>query len=233
MSLEKCETINLANVSTIVRKNMAIHVSFLNPYYDVSFLVGNHTYMDHMITIRKINSRTKRVSFLNVPHFICEQEVFHLLAFFGKVHEKKIIKDLHKDGLLKGFPNRNQHVKVELDEGASIPSYFWFEGPSHEMEHPLRIQIKHQGQINQCYNCLNVGDECMGGGNGKLCRSRGGDKTHLEDYNNKLFSEIGYQSLKRMSVTQVRELAKKTGKGKTRRLKSCLCVDTTPPCRRV
>ena len=83
------------------------------------------------------------------PPFVAEEEVFHLLAFYGKIHDKKITYDLHKDGILRGHPNGNQYIEVEFDEGVSIPSYFWFDGMSTDTENPTRIQVKHQGQINQ------------------------------------------------------------------------------------
>ena len=109
MELSKCLTINSANISTIVRNNMVKHISFKRPDYDTSFLVGIHTYLDHMITIRRVNSRSKRVTLLNVPPNVSATEVFHLLSFYGKV-KRKIHYDLHNDGMLRGHPNGTQHV---------------------------------------------------------------------------------------------------------------------------
>ena len=89
--------------------------------------MGNHTYKEHSINIRKVNTRSKRVTLLNVPPFMDDLEIFHLLSYYGKV-EGKIRNDVHKDDLLKGINNCNLHVDVELDEDVSIPSYFWLMG---------------------------------------------------------------------------------------------------------
>ena len=83
---------------------------------------------------------------------------------------------------------------VELNEGASMPGFIWIESVE-TVHHTSRITVRHSGQSQCCYNCLETSPICKGGGNGRVCRGEGWAKVDYKQYMKNLYKRTGYKSL--------------------------------------
>ena len=136
-----------------------------------------------------------------MPAYIPDEELFHILQYYGNIPVFQFKHDIHKDAFARGKLNGTRRIDLDMDEGKSMPSFFWLDGLM-DVDNPVRVTVKHINQKPQCYNCLYIGDKCPGRGNGKSCKKNGGRKRHHEDYAKQLFSEIGYKTLRQLFSEQ-------------------------------
>ena len=107
----------------------------------MDFLVGEHTLKDHTVSIHQYNTKSKLISFFNIPPYIPDEELIHLVQCFGKLRYDKINHDVHEDNLVKGILNRNRRLNLELNDGISLPTFFWLDGIQ-SIDIPARITVK-------------------------------------------------------------------------------------------
>ena len=102
------------DMKNMVMNNMPKYVSFSDTTYDSSHLIGDHIFKNHTISIKRSNTPAKLVTFLCVPPWIDDDEFIHLVQHFGSISNMNISHDCHKDPMVKGVPNGNRSVEVEL-----------------------------------------------------------------------------------------------------------------------
>merc|ERR1712059_236775 len=138
---------------------------------DSSHLLGDHIFNNHTISIKRSNTPAKLITFLCVPPSIDDDELIHLVQYFGTISHTKITHNCHKDPLSKGLPNSNRSIELELYTDIEMPTYFWLDGYQ-SSPNPVQISVKHTNQSPQYYHCLHIGSECQAAGNGRMCNSK-------------------------------------------------------------
>ena len=180
MSTVSCLASN--TLSTTVINNMPKYLAFSDSKFDSSFLISDHTFNNHSISVKWSNSSSVLVTFLCVPPLIGDDEIIHLLQHFGSINHTNVSHEKHKDPLAKGIHNGNRTVEVELYTDVEMPTYFWLDG-TQQYPNPIRITVKHINQSPQFCNCLNIGSECLAAGNGKGCKAKKVNRCSIKDYN--------------------------------------------------
>ena len=154
-----------------------------NNNYCIEKLIGEFTVANHVVTLKKANSKAKQISILKVLEFIRDAELVHFASKFGKVvNERGMICEKPKEARFAGMEiyTGTRWLDVELDEGVSMPGFIWIKSVN-EDQHISRITVKHSSQAQCCYNCLEASPICKAAGNGRLCKRDGYAKV---DYNN-------------------------------------------------
>ena len=137
-----------------------------------------------------------KVRFRNVPIYVPDEELFHLASFFGKVKDDVVTYERHKGDSLKGLENGTRAIDIELYEGKSFMNYIWLAGPL-SVDKRARITITHDGQKQQCSNCLQTAKEgCPAGAVGKLCRGMKTETMNVDNYMKSLSDKFKYTTLK-------------------------------------
>ena len=167
-----------------------------------------HVYKDHKVSISTLDDKTTRVTFINVPLGVPDEELRHVCETYGKLTDGKIHTVTVKlDGQTKvTLPGSTKKVDVQLHQGKKMKNYYWLSGPGPNNS-CRRVTVLHSNQgPRQCGHCLKnaaptgTTDQdrssfCQGGGNAKACKSINPERTSLSSYLNQLRTE-GYSSLK-------------------------------------
>ena len=152
-------------------------------------------FQDHEIIVRKQTSASTRVVFKNVPFSIPNEEIINLCECYGTPVDG-IVHYERPSALSRGIPGSTRFVYMkEFDKEKKIMNYYWLEGPL-DTDRSARITVLHPGQEQQCFNCLRLAEQCVGGGNGRLCEQRDGVRGQISDYMKYLKNAHGYMSLK-------------------------------------
>ena len=165
------------------------------PAVDISPYIGSFTFRGHTFLSRRQGNRSVRVTFREVPHFICDEELLNIVQCYGTPTDHVMHYDLSANPKARGLVNVNtRHMEMTLGD-KKIPNYFWLEG-AHPGDRSVRITVTHPGQEPQCYNCLCSGPACPGDGKGKACKSTKTPKARMAEYMQRLKVQHGYVSLK-------------------------------------
>ena len=115
--------------------------------YTVDHLIGEWSFSNNSVSVKKANSKAKQVSFLNVPSFIPDEELIHFALKFGKiVNLNGMIYEKHCDAQFSGnrITTGMRWLDIEMEDNISLPGFIWLEGMS-ETKHVNRITVKHSG----------------------------------------------------------------------------------------
>ena len=169
----------------------------LKPCIDASSFLGPmFVHAGWKVMTSTVKSSVTKVRFRNVPIYVPDEELFHLASFFGKVKDDLVTYERHKGDSLRGLENGTRAIDMELTEGKSFMNYIWLAGPL-PVDKLARITIAHDGQKQQCSNCLRTAHEgCPAGAVGKLCREMKTDTMSVENYMRSLNENYKYKSLK-------------------------------------
>ena len=88
-------------------------------------------YKGHMISIGNNfdQNRQTKVTFLNVPRDIPDEELIHFCNYFGQVKDETVYYGKHHGGKLNGLYNGSRWLEMVLDTRKSFINYVWWEGP--------------------------------------------------------------------------------------------------------
>ena len=156
-------------------------------------------YKGHMISIGnnvELNRQSK-VTFLNVPRDIPDEEIIHFCNHFGQVKDETVYYGKHHGGKLNGLYNGSRWIDMVVDTRKTMVNYVWWEGPLPDSG-SSRITVTYgAGKGYQCGHCLQSSRQgCPGGGKAKVCREKGGPRASAIDYMKKLEDLCGYKTLK-------------------------------------
>ena len=158
-------------------------------------------YKGHMVSIGNnfdLKRQTK-VTFLNVPRDIPDEEIIHFCSHFGKVKDKTVYYGKHHGGKLNGLYNGSRWVEMEIDTRKDLINYVWWESPLSDSE-KCRITVTYgqgAGRGYQCGHCLKTSKQgCPGGGKAKVCREKEGVRANAIDYMKILEDCFGYKTMK-------------------------------------
>ena len=172
----------------------------VTPYLTSS--TGPLIFKGHEITIRKQRNNVTKVTFKHVPLNIPDEELLHLCSCYGKpvddiVHVEKLTNVRNK-----GMLGSTRWVEMELERGVSMENFYWLEGPL-PGDDGCRVTVLHNGQIQQCSNCLRRADQgCPGQGNGKACEGLKTPRAYMSVYMKSLKVKAGYMTLKAQYLEQ-------------------------------
>ena len=165
------------------------------PLVDISPYIGSFSFRGHSFLTRRQGNRTVRLTFREVPHFVCDEELLNIVQCYGAPTDSVMHYDQSPNPKCNGLVNvSTRHMEITLGD-KQIPNYFWVEGV-HPGDKSVRITVTHPGQEPQCYNCLCAGSACPGAGKGKACKSTNTPKARLDEYMQRLRIQHGYVSLK-------------------------------------
>ena len=165
------------------------------PSVDISPYIGSFSFRGHSFTSRRQGNRTVRVTFREVPHYICDEELLNIVQCYGTPTDFVMHYDQSANPKAKGLVNvSTRHMEMTMGD-KKVPNYFWLEG-AHPGDKSVRITVTHPGQEPQCYNCLCSGSACPGQGKGKACKSSNTPKARMDQYMQRLKVQHGYVSLK-------------------------------------
>ena len=88
-------------------------------------------YKGHMISIGnnvELNRQSK-VTFLNVPRDIPDEEIIHFCNHFGQVKDETVYYGKHHGGKLNGLYNGSRWIDMVVDTRKTMVNYVWWEGP--------------------------------------------------------------------------------------------------------
>ena len=153
----------------------------------------------HMISIgNNIDlKRQTKVTFLNVPRDIPDEELIHFCNHFGQVKDETVYYGKHHGGKFNGLYSGSRWVDMEVDVTKTLINYVWWEGPLPESG-TSRITVTYgAGKGNQCGHCLQTSRQgCPGGGKAKICREKHGVRLTVLEYMKILETNYGYKTLK-------------------------------------
>ena len=72
-------------MTSMVQNNAMEYIMMKFNDYNVDNLIGEWSFSNHLVSVKKANSKAKQVSFLNVPDFIPNDELIHFASKFRKV----------------------------------------------------------------------------------------------------------------------------------------------------
>ena len=176
-------------MASLMQNNMTKYIMMRDNEYTVDHLIGEWSFSNNSVSVKKANSKAKQVSFLNVPSFIPDKELIHFASKFGKiVNLDGMIYEKHCDAQFagKGINTGMRRLDIEMEDNISLPGFIWLEGMS-ETKHVNRITVKHSGQDQSCYHCLKVAPECKGGGNRKMCKKTETPKVEFKEHMNSVY----------------------------------------------
>ena len=185
--IERCDIHSRHDVKEVHFKDSVEVASYLGPMF---------VHNGWKIMTSSVKSSVTKVRFRNVPIYIPDEELFHLASFFGKVKDDFVTYEKHRGDSLKGLENGTRSIDIELDEGKTFMNYIWLAGPL-SVDKVARVTITHEGQKQQCSNCLRTAAEgCPAGAVGKLCHSLKTDTLSVDNYMKSLNEKIQYRTLK-------------------------------------
>ena len=150
----------------------------------------------HEVRVKKQRNNVTKITFKHVPLNIPDEELLHLGSHYGKLVDNTVHVERLTNVRNKGMLGSTKWIEVELNQGASMENFYWLEGPL-PGDDGCRITVLHNGQIQQCSNCLRRADQgCPGQGNGKACETLLTPRTKMSVYMKSLKVKVGYMTLK-------------------------------------
>merc|ERR1712240_822559 len=163
------------------------------------------TFKGYIVNVERTAQAKIRIQFKNVPIDCPEVELVNLINTYGSL-EGEITYKLMSVPTAKGnvrIKTSNRVADIILKPGRKMKNYYWL-GGLHNNSRDTKITVTHQGQTQQCANCLLTEEEgCPAMGMGKKCREMKQPRTPLADYFKRLEEEDGFISLR----TQARRYA--------------------------
>ena len=106
-----------------------------------------HSYKDFKITISTLDDKTTKVTFINVPLSVPDEEIHHLSESYGKLTDGKVKNVLVKqDGITKvTLPGATRTIDVQLHPGKQLRNYYWLTGPG-QNDSGRRVTVLHSNQ---------------------------------------------------------------------------------------
>ena len=94
------------------------------------------------------------------------------------------------------MPTNTRVVHVKFEKDFKLKNFYWL-GGTYPEDKCKRVSVHHYNQDQQCYYCLlTVEKGCPAMANGKTCELMNNRRTQVKDYNNMLWKDLGYKSLK-------------------------------------
>jgi len=152
-----------------------------------------------MITVgnNAISSNHTKVTFLNVPKYVPDEELVHFCSTFGDVIDPTVYYGKYQGGKFNGLKNGTRWIEADIYPSRRQINFIWLEGPcaSHLSS---RITVTYgAGRERQCGHCLKTSKEgCLGFGKAKICRERKGERASADVYMKNLEELYGYKTLK-------------------------------------
>ena len=152
-----------------------------------------------MITVgnNAISSNHTKVTFLNVPKYVPDEELVHFCSTFGDVTNPTVYYGKYQGGKFNGLRNGTRWIEAEIYPSRREINFIWLEGPcaSHLSS---RITVTYgAGRERQCGHCLKTSkDGCLGSGKAKICREKKGERASADVYMKNLEELYGYKTLK-------------------------------------
>ena len=128
---------------------------------------------DVEVTVRGLN--------LNTP----DTMVMEYLGLFGKLVKNVAVYVKIQEGPLAGLKNGDRKYMMDFSDGRNLGTYHLIDGAN--------THISYAGQRRTCARCHRTPAACPGSGIARTCEERGGLKTGLKEYMEKLWEEIGYK----------------------------------------
>ena len=125
------------------------------------------------VTVRGLN--------LNTP----DTMVMEYLGLFGKLVKNVAVYVKIQEGPLAGLKNGDRKYMMDFSDGRNLGTYHIIDG--------AHTHISYAGQRRTCARCHRTPSACPGSGIARTCEERGGLKTGLKEYMEKLWEEIGYK----------------------------------------
>ena len=163
---------------------------------------------DFSVSVNKISSTMKRVTFRNVPSYVPDEEILNLCSLYGEVEG-----EVKREKMTMKTPNGSvnvatsvRFVMMKMKPGVYFNNYYWLEGPL-QGDQGKRVTVLHTGQPQQCSFCLaSIETGCHGMGNGKQCEAMGGSRKRMSEYMKEFKESTGYMSLKDEYLLAVKKL---------------------------
>ena len=175
----------------------------LNSNVDVGkFICSGKAFKGFNMEISKLASDETKVVFLNVPLFVPDEEIIHLVTSYGGKMEKEGVQHESKEITTSGgkkvsLRTTTRFVYATFPANKCLRRYYWLEGPCRN-DPGRRIIVQHKGQKErQCANCMKLASECPYAARTNFCRdSKGNTRKSMGQYMKEVLREDGYQSLK-------------------------------------
>ena len=175
----------------------------LHPKVDVGkFICSGKAFKGYNMEISKMASDETKVVFLNVPLFVPDEEIIHLVTSYGGKMEKEGVHHETKEITTSGgkkvsLRTTTRYVYATFPANKCLRRYYWLEGPCRN-DPGRRIIVQHKKQKErQCGNCMNLASECPYAARTNLCRdSKETIRKSMGQYMKEVLREDGYQSLK-------------------------------------
>ena len=135
--------------------------------------------------IRQMDHTEVTVSIRGLNFNTSDTVVMEYLGKHGKVICDKVVYEVASDGPFKGLKNGNRKYKVDFRGGINMGTYHIIDG--------AKIEIRYPGQRRTCGRCHKISSDCLGGGIGKLCQEKGGEKVKLSDHMAEHWGKIGFK----------------------------------------
>ena len=156
-------------------------------------------YKGHMITVgnNAFSSNHTKVTFLNVPKYIPDEELVHFCSTFGDVIDSTVYYGKYQGGRFNGLKNGTRWIEAEMSPSRRQINFIWLEGPR-ASDVSSRITVTYSaGRERQCGHCLKTSQEgCLGLGKAKICREKKGERASADVYMKNLEEFHGYKTLK-------------------------------------
>ena len=110
-----------------------------------------HFYKDHEIMITTISSKATKVTFIDVPLTVPDEELMHLCSLHGSLSDGKVHRVPVKIGTIS-VPGPTRWLMVQITK--PLRNYYWLTGPG-QGETGRRVTVLHSQQgPRQCSWCL-------------------------------------------------------------------------------
>ena len=139
-----------------------------------------------------------RITFKNVPLYIPDAELIHLIGSYAKMDKEEILSEKvsikTEGGKVVNVKGTTRYAFATIPANKHLRRYYLLEGPL-TTDTGRRVIVEHAGQERQCANCLNWARQCPGMGDAKECREQQ-PRTPLWRYMEMLREVDHYESLK-------------------------------------
>ena len=156
-------------------------------------------YKGHMISVgnNTFSSNHTKVTFLNVPKYVPDEELVHFCSTFGVVKDPTIYYGKYQGGRLSGLKNGTRWMEAEIYQSSRKINFVWLEGPR-AGDLSSRITVTYgAARERQCGHCLKTSqDGCLGFGKAKICREKKGTRASADAYMKHLETSYDYKTLK-------------------------------------
>ena len=153
-----------------------------------------------------ISSNHTKVTFLNVPKYVPDEELVHFCSTFGDVIDPTVYYGKYQGGKINGLRNGTRWIEAEIYPSRRQINYIWIEGPL-AGDLSSRVTVTYgAGRERQCGHCLRTSqDGCLGFGKAKLCREKKGERASSDVYMKNLEELHGYKTLKKTYLDSISE----------------------------